>query len=70
MQGKGASECRIFMSSDAGVPYLGSDELCDFESHNTTLNRSAPVPEQPDCPGFPSCARVSRKVSCRKRRSG
>jgi len=47
MQGKGASECRIFMSSDAGVPYLGSDELCDFESQNTRLNRSAPVPDNP-----------------------
>jgi len=47
MQGKGASECRIFMASDAGVPYLGSDELCDFESQNTRLNRSAPVPENP-----------------------
>ena len=43
MQGKGASECRIFMLSDAGVPFLGSDELCDFESDDAKTNNTAPV---------------------------
>ncbi|MDH3686599.1 MAG: DUF3604 domain-containing protein [Myxococcales bacterium] len=43
MQGKGASECRIFMLSDDGVPFLGTDELCDFESDDAKTNNSAPV---------------------------
>ena len=47
MQGKGASECRISMLSDGGVAYLGSDELCDFESQNTNNNQVFPVPNKP-----------------------
>ena len=47
MQGKAASECRIFMMSDAGVPFLNSDELCDFESDDAKTNNTAPVPDQP-----------------------
>jgi len=48
MQGKGASECRISMLSDSGVAYLGSDELCDFESQNTNNNLVVPVPNKPN----------------------
>jgi len=47
MQTKGASECRISMLSDSGVPYLGSDELCDFESHNSSNGQSVAVPNRP-----------------------
>ncbi len=47
IQHKAASECRISMLSDSGVPFLGSDELCDFESSDTNGNRAAPIPNQP-----------------------
>jgi hypothetical protein len=47
IQHKGASECRISMLSDGGVPFLGSDELCDFESVDVNGNRSPPIPNTP-----------------------
>jgi hypothetical protein len=45
-QVKGASECRIIMS-DNGVPFLGGDELCDFESYNRIGILDNPVPNVP-----------------------
>jgi hypothetical protein len=47
IQHKAASECRISMLSDGGVPFLGSDELCDFESSDVNGNRSPAIPNQP-----------------------
>jgi hypothetical protein len=47
IQHKGASECRISMLSEGGVPFLGSDELCDFESSDVNGNRSPAIPNQP-----------------------
>ena len=47
IQHKAASECRISMLSDGGVPFLGSDELCDFESSDTNGNRAPAIPDQP-----------------------
>ncbi|MGI9589799.1 MAG: DUF3604 domain-containing protein [Myxococcota bacterium] len=49
MQNKGASECRISMRADDGAPFLGSDELCDFESYDRVgvfdnPVRNVPVP--------------------------
>ena len=47
IQHKAASECRISMLSDDGLPFLGSDELCDFESSDVNGNRAPAIPDQP-----------------------
>jgi hypothetical protein len=47
IQHKAASECRISMLSEGGVPFLGSDELCDFESSDANGNRAPTIPNQP-----------------------
>jgi len=46
IQHKAASECRISMLSDNGSAFLGSDELCDFESSDVNGNREPAVPGQ------------------------
>ncbi len=44
---KGASECRISMRADNGVPFLGSDELCDHESYDRIGILDNPIPNVP-----------------------
>jgi hypothetical protein len=44
---KGASECRISMRGDNGLPFLGSDELCDHESYDRIGILDNPIPNVP-----------------------